>query len=150
MKTKISRFMKNIIFRPKTRCWIWTGLVDKDGYSRFSMWRGHRYSYSIFNGPIGKSVLVCHSCDNTTCVNPEHLWLGSQADNIADRDKKNRQAKGNRLRPERRHLEVKEALKIREEMLVWLTYRKAAEKYNISIGMVANIKHARSWHFSEL
>ncbi len=54
----------------------------------------HRYVFEKVYGPIPKGICVCHSCDNKRCINPEHLFLGTIADNMNDRNMKNRQAKG--------------------------------------------------------
>ncbi len=74
-------------------CWEWLGCVDKDGYGRFQIngvkWKTHRFSYELHKGPIG-NLCVCHSCDNTKCVNPDHLWLGTTQDNTKDRQIKGR------------------------------------------------------------
>ena len=56
----------------------------------------HRVSWVIANGPIPKGLFICHTCDNPTCVRPSHLFVGTPTDNMADRDAKNRQAKGDR------------------------------------------------------
>lgn len=93
-------------------CWIWTAGMFRDGYGCFSSSRiarrAHRVAWTLFRGPIPDEVLVLHNCpagDNPRCVNPAHLWLGTQADNMADMRKKGRAATGDkhgsRLHPER-------------------------------------------------
>lgn len=88
-----------IIIRPKTRCWIWTGDQHKDGYGKIELrengsykrYRAHRISYEVFNGPIPDGLHVLHIvCDNPICVNPEHLKIGTNQDNVDDRMKKGR------------------------------------------------------------
>lgn len=73
-------------------CWLWLGAKDRKGYGFFKGKRAHRASYEMFNGPIAESLLVCHTCDNPPCVNPEHLWLGTNHENILDSTKKGRRA----------------------------------------------------------
>lgn len=70
-------------------CWEWAGAKDRDGYGVFGhhrnkQVRAHRASYEVHFGSIQDGALVCHSCDNPSCINPEHLFLGSPLDNTRD------------------------------------------------------------------
>jgi hypothetical protein len=80
------------------RCWNWTGGKVNFGYAAFFVngkpVRGHRFSYELKYGKIPRGFFACHRCDNPSCVNPDHVFLGTQADNIADCISKGRNAKG--------------------------------------------------------
>jgi hypothetical protein len=95
-------------------CWLWTARKAKTGYGNFKvggeMTRAHRVSWTITNGPIPHDgsyhgICVCHKCDVKLCCNPSHLFLGTNADNVADRGAKGRTASGDksgaRTHPER-------------------------------------------------
>jgi hypothetical protein len=75
-------------------CWVWGGCCFPKGYGRFlkggKCVQAHRAAYEIAIGEIPDGLCVCHSCDNRTCVNPAHLWLGTYNDNNQDRVKKGR------------------------------------------------------------
>src|SRR3990167_4478033 len=76
-------------------CWIWTGSKDIHRYGRIGQGanryvKAHRVSYMIAYGPIPKGLCVLHRCDNPSCVRPDHLFLGTYADNNKDRDLKQR------------------------------------------------------------
>jgi hypothetical protein len=78
-------------------CWIWKGTIHKNGYGRLHIGKkscyAHRVSWYLKHGEIPIGLCVCHTCDNPLCVNPSHLWLGTIADNMHDRDKKGRGGK---------------------------------------------------------
>lgn len=77
-------------------CWEWTGYKDPHGYGRMSSQRGqpnllaHRVSWEIHYGKIPKGLDCLHRCDNPSCTNPQHLFLGTHLDNMRDMDKKRR------------------------------------------------------------
>lgn len=101
-RTVVERFWQRVDVGGPRQCWRWNrgvlGTAKGRQYGRF--WDGrrnttaHRFSYELFKGPIPPGLSVCHTCDNPRCVNPAHLWLGSSAENTADRDAKQRQVRG--------------------------------------------------------
>lgn len=86
--------------RPDNACWPWNGVLFSNGYGAMGhggkTLKGHRVSYELHKGPIPEGMYVCHSCDNKSCTNPDHLWLGTPADNMNDKVAKSRQSKGER------------------------------------------------------
>lgn len=91
MEKKIERFFKRIV---KTDgCWLWSGAKYGDGYGRYKIddeERAHRVSYVLHNGKIPFGMYVLHKCDNRECTNPDHLFLGTQEQNIKDMIEKKR------------------------------------------------------------
>lgn len=80
--------------RPRSGCWEWTASKQPSAYGKYwtgdKLVRAHRHSFEVFCGPIPDGKYVCHRCDNPACVNPDHLFLGSNSDNMKDCHGKNR------------------------------------------------------------
>lgn len=89
-----TRFWAKVNQKSRTECWEWIGSIDKDGYgslfSNSKRFRAHRVAWAIKHGEIPNGLSVLHKCDNTKCVNHNHLFLGTQGDNVSDMIKKGR------------------------------------------------------------
>jgi hypothetical protein len=73
-------------------CWPWTAYCQPNGYGEFDKKWAHRVAYELAIGPITPGGTICHTCDNPRCVNPSHLFLGTQGDNVRDMVAKGRHA----------------------------------------------------------
>ncbi len=126
-------------------CWNWTAYTAGNGYG--SLFFGtkknpkprsaHVVSYEIHNGPIPAGMNVLHTCDNRRCVNPDHLFLGTQSDNLIDALKKGR-APGMKLC----EADVELILSLGDK-----TLKEIADWFDISISQVWNIRNKKQWKY---
>jgi uncharacterized coiled-coil protein SlyX len=125
----IRKFWEKVDKNGPNGCWIWIGAKNNKGYGNFSNNIGsktsHRFSFELANGKIEDGLIICHKCDNPPCVNPDHLFKGTHADNMQDAINKGRlnfNAVGSEgpRRPNRRSQEIKnlreELAELREEV----------------------------------
>ena len=144
------RFHESYVREPMSGCWLWTksdnghyGLLSRDGKQQ----RAHRISYDLHVGPIPDGLVVMHICDNTLCVNPNHLRVGTQLENIKDRDVKGRQVP-NHPKGEAngmRKLSEADVLSIRRLSSTGWTMKSIAERFEISRSTVSFIASKKRW-----
>lgn len=98
----VERFWRKVQKQGGDGCWLWTAGKRDFGYGQFHWFtsageyttgRAHRFSWELHHGPIPKELCVLHTCDVPACVRPDHLWLGTRADNHRDMDAKGRRAR---------------------------------------------------------
>ena len=137
---------------PATNCWEWTRGLRKDGYGKvYFKFNGkertlgvHRVSAHLFkNFDLFSDKQVLHYCDNRMCFNPDHLWIGTNAENKKDCVSKGRHSKGEDQGNSR--FTNFQILAIREKRLSGMTCTKLAEEYQTSPSHISNICHRKSW-----
>lgn len=151
--TLSERIAQNYIPEPNSGCWLWIGSVHKDGRGRIKA-RGRtltasRASYEAAYGDIQNGLHVCHRCDNPACVNPEHLFLGTHSDNMADMKRKGR---AHRFAGERRgngnpnaKLTPEAVTAIRTRLAAGDGARSLASEFGVHARTVMDIKTGRRW-----
>lgn len=145
------RFWSKIKF--SDGCWEWTSGIDRYGYGQFrarigGVWKtitAHRFcAFTILKSiPISPDLCVLHKCDNRKCVNPNHLFLGSNIDNINDMDSKKRRAIG-QLNGNAK-LSNEDVLLIKQKILDKQKRQSLADEFQISISTVKRIKAGSNW-----
>lgn len=131
---------------PTTGCWLWRGARNPNGRPILSV-KGktkyaHRMAYETFVGSIG-GALVCHSCDNMACVNPAHLWLGTQQDNQKDKVRKGRQARGAKVGSAK--LTETDVAEIRRLRAGGMKYLELSRRFGVVHGAIGHILAGRAW-----
>lgn len=130
-----------------TTCWNWTGYIGTHGYGKIGVDYDtkfvHRLAFEIWKHPIPNNMIVRHICDNRVCINPDHLILGTQQDNMNDKVERNRQAKGEK------HGRVKLTAQDVREIKILLGFdistQKVADMYNVHKSTIMFIKNGRNW-----
>ena len=133
-------------------CWLWTGTRDRYGYGRIHIAGGrnfgaHRVAYGLLVGPIPAGMCVCHRCDNPGCVNPRHLFVASQEDNMRDMIRKGRTAlcgvRG--VDHWRAKFSPEEINELRRLVASGMSQAEAGRLFHMSHTNVSNVVHRRTW-----
>lgn len=130
-------------------CWMWTGPLRGNGYGRLKI-RGkenpvHRFSWELHNGPIPDGLIVCHHCDTPLCVNPHHLFVGTTADNLADRNAKGRAVYHSGSKNGAAKLTEANVRVIRAKHSVGTTNAALAREFNVTPGAISLIVRRKNW-----
>ena len=128
-------------------CWIWTAATDGRGYGKLGVdkkpLRAHRLSYQFAFGDIPEGLCVLHKCDIPICVNPNHLFLGTQADNMLDKTRKGRQQRGI-MHPSAK-LSENDVLNIRKLSSDGIRNFILAKLFEVHFATVSDIVLRRTW-----
>lgn len=141
--------MAKVRVMPRSGCWLWQGYINPGGYGVISMpgkksRSAHRIAWTLFHGAIPAGLMVCHRCDIRECVNPDHLFLGTVAENAADMKRKGRSRSGERNA--RAKLKLKQVTRIKELLArPGARARTIAKRYNVSISTISAIKRGKIW-----
>lgn len=131
---------------PASGCWLWTAAVNRNGYGKVQVARkhltAHRWSWLLHRGPIPDGLHVLHRCDVPGCVNPAHLWLGTNQDNMDDMRRKGRAA----VLPIHREPKVtEEAVREMRRLRGKVTVVALGKRFGIHHSQVSRIQRSKYW-----
>ena len=143
-----NKFLSRVNISISTGCWEWVAGKCKKGYGTF--WangrtnKAHRFSYTIFNKEIPKGLFVLHKCDNPSCVNPEHLFTGTNQDNMDDMVRKGRSYRGSKRSSTRL---TEDNVKVIRDMIrtTSKTCREIGLIFGVSKSVIKNISSRQTW-----
>ena len=153
----IERFWSKVDKKSEDECWEWLASLTTNGYGDIRIknknYRAHRVSWVLHNGQIPEhdswhGYCVCHTCDNPSCVNPSHLFLGTNKDNVNDRiNKKRKGAPGARGENSGCHkLTEKEVIEIRAKYIPFeYSLYKLAKEYGVGVSTIHNVVTHVTW-----
>lgn len=149
----VKRFWAKVDIRSADECWEWQGPISSCGYGNFSVggklspdyrqWPAHRYAWTITYGAVPAELNVCHKCDNRRCVNPNHLFLGTDVDNMNDKVAKGRQAKGDSSGLSK--LLERDIATVIEMYNGGMLQREIGENFGVSQAVVSSVIRGHTW-----
>jgi len=150
LDTAKTSFLNKIEIDPITDCWIWKGsIANCKRYGSVGIggksYLAHRASFWLFNNINPGEKCVCHKCDNGFCVNPQHLFLGSQKDNVLDMESKKRSVHPKCESHGRAKLNKEQVLDIRNKHKLGKSIRCLAKEYSMSRPTISRIVNNKGW-----
>ncbi len=143
----LARFLSHV--KKTDKCWLWLACTDRKGYGQFrakgKMAKAHRFSYELFKGKIPKGLFCLHSCDVPSCVNPAHLWLGSDADNVRDMILKGRGRAARGSAQGSAKLTEKQVLEIRHLLAKGLSTPELGRQFGVDRNTIWLIGQRKTW-----
>jgi len=145
------RFWQKVDIRGEADCWPWTGSRTRAGYGNMGIGRSnvyaHRFSWELHTGLlIPAGMFVCHSCDNPPCVNPAHLFLGTNADNNRDMREKGRASGGARGERQHRAILTDDAVRdIRARIAAGEQNASIARAYGVDRSTISAVRTGKNW-----
>lgn len=147
--TERARFFSHVEPVPEAGCWLWAASWHPGGYGQMNL-RGrpelcHRLSWEMHKGPIPSGLLVCHRCDTPACVNPDHLFLGTNTDNMADMLAKGR----HRSRTERGEKSARAKITDATAAAIFRangSRQSIADRFGVNRMTVSHIKLGKQWN----
>lgn len=139
----IQSFMSKVSIDSETNCWNWQGYVEPNGYGHSTYKnktiRAHRLSYFLFKDNTNPSLVICHSCDNRKCVNPDHLREDTRKSNSIDMVNS-----GNQMNQK---LSVEQVIEIKKRLINWYPglNTQLAEEYGVNNRTISGIKTGKRW-----
>lgn len=145
----VQRLAANVITDPETGCWNWKAGKDTHGYGQMNAngrkRLAHRISFEVHRGLIPEGKCVCHRCDNPACINPDHLFIGTQAENVADMIAKRRDRKASQKGEAHGQAKLTEADVIAIRSNAHSSQSDLAARYGVSPSQIGNIRRGKRW-----
>lgn len=146
VRNTIEKFWNKVEIKSAKECWEWKAAKDKDGYGIFHYMKtvkAHRFVMGHILKLDIENLVVCHKCDNTSCVNPSHLFVGTFADNSKDRNNKERQVRG--VRAPKAKFIAEEIKEIRNLHRSGMSVKELSIKFNLQLANMQSIITRKSY-----
>lgn len=141
------RFLERVDKQGDGGCWLWLGCKDKKGYGIIQRnrkaERAPRIAWELYIGTIPDKLFVCHKCDNPSCVNPDHLFVGTLQDNTADMVAKQRQIQGETVGSSK--LTTIQVIEIRQRYRDGVSQRALSKEYGITKSGIQHVVRRQTW-----